>query len=110
MKKLFIIFICLLTIYVIYFDLNHGTLNVKEEPSIEVQASSGSNGNSSGYFEHEVKSGDTVLTIIEEKTSEALPVSIDRLIEDFKKMNDGISPEDIQVGKVYTFPDYSNEQ
>ncbi|MCE4047035.1 MULTISPECIES: hypothetical protein [Bacillaceae] len=108
MKKLFITFICLLTIYVIYFDLNHGTLNVDKEPAIEVQASSGSD--SPGYFEHEVKAGETVLSIIENETSVALPVSIDTLIADFKKWNDGVSPEDIQVGKVYTFPHYINGQ
>lgn len=109
MKRLFTIFICLLTIYVIYYDLNHGTLNVKEEPSIEVQAASSDSANT-GYFEHEVKAGETVLTIMEKETTKTLPVSIDTLIEDFKQLNKGVSPEDIQVGKSYTFPDYSNHQ
>ena len=109
MKRLFTIFICLLTIYVIYYDLNHGTLNVKEEPSIEVQAASPDSDNT-GYFEHEVKAGETVLTIMEKETSKTLPVSIDTLIEDFKQLNKGVSPEDIQVGKSYTFPDYRNHQ
>jgi hypothetical protein len=104
MKRLTITFIILLTFYVIYFDLNHGTLSFNQEPATEVQASPT---NSLFYFKQEVKSGDTVLTIVEEHSTNPSSVSIDKLISDFKTLNNGLLPEDIQIGRSYFFPDYS---
>ncbi|MGP7819074.1 hypothetical protein [Niallia sp. 01092] len=103
MKRLFTIFLVLITIYVIYFDLNHGTLTSPQEPVIEV---AGAPNQSIPAFQQKVKTGDTVLLIVERELHKNLPVSIDQLIADFKKLNDNLSPEDIQVGKIYHFPDY----
>ncbi|MFT8320371.1 MAG: hypothetical protein ABF649_05635 [Bacillus sp. (in: firmicutes)] len=107
MKRLVITALILITVYVIYFDLNHGTLSPTQEPAIEVQASPNT---SIPSFQHKVQTGDTVLLIAEDKLNKSLPVSIDQLIKDFKQLNHNLSPEDIQVGKLYYFPDYQNVQ
>ncbi|WP_445490395.1 hypothetical protein [Niallia sp. 03133] len=107
MKRLVITLLVFITIYVIYFDLNHGTLSSTQEPAIEVHATPT---NSIPSFQQKVKTGDTVLLIVEDELHKNLPVSIDQLIKDFKKLNNKLSPEDIQVGKTYYFPDYENIQ
>ncbi|WP_400242421.1 LysM domain-containing protein [Niallia sp. JL1B1071] len=105
MKRFFITFAILVTIYVIYIDLNEGTLSStqKKEPSIEVQASPE---DARLFFEQQVQSGDTVLSIVEEYSSGTLSVSIETVVNDFQKLNDGLKPEDIQIGKSYSFPIY----
>jgi hypothetical protein len=62
--------------------------------------------NESIYIEVEVKAGDTVLTIAEKITNKPIPVSITQLIEDFQALNEGTTPEKIQIGKIYKFPVY----
>lgn len=105
MKRFFITFVILVTIYVIYIDLNEGTLSStqKQEPSIEVQASPE---DSSQFFEQKVQSGDTVLSIVEQYSTGSLSVSLETVIKDFQQLNDGLKPEDIQIGKTYLFPIY----
>ncbi|PKG21927.1 hypothetical protein [Niallia nealsonii] len=108
MKRLATTFLVLVTIYVIYFDLSHGTLNYTEKPSSSPQAVP-VNSNSSAFpsFDYKVKTGDTALLIIEKQLNKNIPVTIDQLIKDFKQLNNGISPEEIQSGKIYHFPDYT---
>ena len=105
MKRFFITFAILITIYVIYIDLNEGTFssNQEQEPTIEVQ---GTPQDSSLYFEQTVQSGDTVLSIIEQYSTGGLSVSLETVVTDFQKLNDGLKPEDIQIGKTYLFPIY----
>ncbi|CAI9388637.1 MULTISPECIES: LysM peptidoglycan-binding domain-containing protein [Bacillaceae] len=105
MKRFFITFVILVTIYVIYIDLNEGTLSStqKQEPSIEVQASPEE---APLFFEQQVQSGDTVLSIVEEYSTGALSVSLETVVNDFQKLNGGLKPEDIQIGKSYSFPIY----
>jgi len=105
MKKLFGALIILLVCYIVFFDLTHGTLPVvkeKIEPKMTVEAAG------IPFFEEKVMTGDTVLTIVERKLNSQTPVSIDEIVTDFVKLNDGIYPEKIQIGKTYRFPDYSN--
>lgn len=105
MKRFFITFAILVTIYVIYIDLNEGTLSStqKQEPSLEVQASPE---DATNVFEQKVQSGDTVLSIVEHYSAGGLTVSLDTVVKDFQQLNDGLKPEDIQIGKTYIFPIY----
>ncbi|HEO8418627.1 LysM peptidoglycan-binding domain-containing protein [Niallia sp. FSL W8-0635] len=105
MKRFFITFAILVTIYVIYIDLNEGTLSStqKQEPSLEVQASPE---DSSNFFEQKVQSGDTVLSIVEQYSTGGISVSLETVVKDFQQLNDGLKPEDIQIGKTYIFPIY----
>lgn len=105
MKRFFITFAVLVTIYVIYIDLNEGTLSSsqEQEPTIETQSTPQ---DSSVSFEQKVKSGDTVLSIVEQYSTGGLSVSLETVVNDFQKLNDGLKPEDIQIGKTYLFPIY----
>lgn len=108
MKKLFGFLFAVLIVYVIYIDLTVGTLpsaaidreNVVQETVQEPKTDS-------PYFDAKVKPGQTVISIVEHQLGKSLPVSITDLINDFKKLNPGQSPEKIQIGSTYHFPDYS---
>ncbi|WP_078432549.1 LysM domain-containing protein [Metabacillus halosaccharovorans] len=106
MKRFSILLLCFFICYIIYYDLKVGTLPVMNKTAI---VSSVHNNNiedkQAAYYEHSVKQGDTVLTITE-KYHGTLPISIDQLVKDFEKLNNGIKVEEIQVGTSYFFPDY----
>lgn len=108
MKRIVGIFVLILLIYVIYYDLSKGTLsfvqasNEKSETAIEVTQEI-------PYFEKEVESGDTLISVVEGSLNSSVPVSIEMVIEDFKTLNDGLNPQEIQYGKTYKFPDYHDE-
>ncbi|MFD2446077.1 hypothetical protein ACFSO7_19135 [Bacillus sp. CGMCC 1.16607] len=105
MKKLFGALIILLVCYIVFFDLTHGTLPTVNE---EIESTMAVEASGNPFFEEKVMAGDTVLTIIERKLNTQIPVSIDKIVTDFVKLNNGIYPEKIQIGKTYRFPDYSN--
>jgi Tfp pilus assembly PilM family ATPase len=62
------------------------------------------------YFEKTVENGDTVLTIIEHQLGQSLPVPISEVVTDFQKLNNDLPPQQIQLGKKYKFPDYSQAE
>jgi uncharacterized membrane protein len=105
MKKLFGAFVILLICYIVFFDLVHGTLPQSSEKAAEIVSTAKSVELS--FFEKRVKAGDTVLTIVENRLESPIPVSITEIVTDFKVLNKGITPEKIQIGKTYLFPDYS---
>jgi hypothetical protein len=111
MKKLVGILLSILVIYVIYYDLTVGTLPTspaqKVDAKVEQVNPSSSLNSTIPSFDAKVKPGDTVMSIVEHKINKALPVSIQDLIEDFQTLNEGKSPEKIQIGSTYHFPDYS---
>lgn len=108
MKKLIVLLVSILCIYVIYFDLTQGTL---PQPHIQTKKADAIAENkisaSQPYFEVKVAPGETVLTIVEHQLAHNVPVAIDDVITDFEKLNSGLQPEKIQIGKSYRFPDYS---
>jgi hypothetical protein len=108
MKRIFLFLFGLLTIYVIYIDLTAGTLP-KVETQTEVQTAVTLVDHESNIesFEAEVEPGETLISIVENHIKKPLPVSIEKLIKDFQGMNPGQSPEKIQIGSTYQFPDYS---
>lgn len=112
MKKFLGLLLSILIIYVIYFDLTVGTLpspsngrveamNEKTEIQKKTEADI-------PFFTDRVKPGETVISIVEHQLGKPLPVSISELISDFQALNPGKSPEKIQIGSTYHFPDYSN--
>lgn len=105
MKKFLGTLVILLICYIVLFDLKHGTLPQATEKTTEKVSTVKSIELS--FFEEKVNAGDTVLTIVENRLEEPIPVSISEIVSDFEALNKGISPEKIQIGKTYLFPDYS---
>ncbi|NLP50967.1 hypothetical protein [Bacillus sp. RO1] len=116
MIRLFVAALILVTIYSIYYDLSSGTIPEPAtpvaapvpitSPDTESESSTLSSPTNNLYIEVEIKAGDTVLTVAEKIANKPIPVSITQLVEDFQNLNDGITPEKIQIGKTYKFPVY----
>jgi len=111
MKKLLGVLFFIITAYAIYFDLTVGTLpspapqqvEASSEPQVRQATTT-----SIPSFTAKVGPGETVISIVEHQLGKSLPVPIDKLIDDFQLLNQGKSPENIQIGSSYLFPDYSN--
>ncbi|WP_078552815.1 hypothetical protein [Bacillus alkalicellulosilyticus] len=114
MKKLFFSFVIILVLYSTYYDLTTGTL--PEAASKQEQKSDSENttqpsspGTSIPFQEVIVESGYTVLSIVEHLHDAPVQASISQIVYDFQELNDGIKPEEIQIGKTYNFPLYHQE-
>lgn len=110
MKRLILILVTFLVIYVVYYDLTNGTLPAISKKKTEAQEivvgeKEKEKKIKQPFFTYEVKPGETVLSIVEKQLNTAIPVSIDRVVKDFQSLNQ-IKPEKIQIGKSYKFPDY----
>lgn len=109
MKKLFGLLFAILIIYVIYIDLTVGTLPTTTQ-KVEAETKNTSQSVTGlPSFAAKVEPGETVISIVEHQIKKALPVSIDDLIHDFRTLNPGKTPEKIQIGSTYQFPDYSKK-
>ncbi|MDQ0156368.1 LysM peptidoglycan-binding domain-containing protein [Robertmurraya andreesenii] len=106
MKRLIGLIMMILILYVIYFDLSKGTLPSADTTATVQQEEPAETEELIDYFEIKVQSGDTVLSIIEQQLDASVSVPIQQVIEDFQKLNNGTSAEQIQIGKTYKFPDY----
>ncbi|WML45323.1 hypothetical protein [Neobacillus sp. PS3-40] len=106
MKKLLGVLLSLLFIYIVYFDLTVGTLPNGSTKKAEAVAIEKSDSNLP-YFKIKVNPGETLISIVEHHANKSLSVPIDDLIRDFKALNPGQSPEKIQIGKIYRFPNYT---
>ncbi|WP_079509767.1 LysM peptidoglycan-binding domain-containing protein [Mesobacillus jeotgali] len=118
MKKLagFIVFIVLT--YAIYNDLSIGTLPAMNSQNPDIKESEQKENIKKAdrqrqpeipYFEHEVKPGDTVLSVLDSISDSPLNVPVSQAVDDFKKLNDGTDPQKIKFGNTYKFPDYSSQ-
>ncbi|HZG69952.1 MAG TPA: hypothetical protein VEY51_00315 [Chondromyces sp.] len=90
----------------IIFDLKVGTLPHAESKKMKEKEVTAVTTSSIPFEEITIKGGDTVLTVAEQLHPEGLPVSIDQVIDDFEKLNDGLSPEKILIGRTYKIPVY----
>jgi hypothetical protein len=105
MKRLFVSLLVTLILYIIYVDLSIGTIPHNETiESVEVNSTEET---VIASFSKTVEQGDTVLSIIESQLEGAVPVPIEKIVNDFIVLNNGKKPEEIQAGKLYLFPDYS---
>jgi hypothetical protein len=107
MKKLAYIFGFILVCYVIFFDLNVGTIPTKH--IVTVTKAKNSTTSLPKFEEIQVKNGDTVLGIVEQINPD-LNKPITTISKDFSKLNNGQSPTKIQSGKSYKFPVYQSKK
>jgi hypothetical protein len=101
LRRLVAAILILLTLFSVYYDLTTGTLPEGAEEA------SGSADRPIPSVAVRVRPGETVLTIIERESGYP-PVPLEEVIDDFAELNGGIRPEQIQPGKVYRFPIYSD--
>ncbi|KIY22713.1 MULTISPECIES: LysM domain-containing protein [Mesobacillus] len=112
MKKLAGLLAFLVLTYAVYNDLSIGTLpalRTAESVLAEAEESGNPTEKKIPYFEHEVKPGDTVLSVLDSNSNKPLSVPVSQLVEDFKQLNEGMDPKKIQFGNTYKFPDYSHK-
>ncbi|WP_332691014.1 hypothetical protein [Halalkalibacter lacteus] len=121
MKRIGTIFIILVILYSTYYDLTIGTLpngltqTATEQSIIEEQMELDDTDKSENevivaefepFKEVVVEPGHTVLSIVEHLHKGPISPSIQEIVHDFQTLNDGIKPEEMQVGKKYFFPLY----
>ncbi|WP_018661492.1 LysM peptidoglycan-binding domain-containing protein [Heyndrickxia acidiproducens] len=108
MKKIIAIFAALIMIYSVYYDIHVGTIP-SASYAREIQPVSFENeipAPEESIATVQVNPGDTVLTIVEKLSNTSSNLSIEKVIQDFSRLNNGITPEDIQIGQTYRFPIY----
>ncbi|MBO9129623.1 LysM domain-containing protein [Bacillus sp. 165] len=108
MKRLAITMIALLIGYALFYDITVGTLPLLHTYSSQKQTTTKSVANetiSKLYKNLEVKSGDTVLSVVEQINEKGIP-SIEKVVTDFRKLNPNSSPNKLRVGQTYKFPLY----
>ncbi|WP_437182670.1 hypothetical protein [Shouchella shacheensis] len=99
----------------IYHDLTTGTL--AQEPHTEETSVANEERNEElndspalreglSYQEVIIQPGQTVLSVVEHLHSSQIEASIDTIIEDFRTLNNGLEPNEIQIGQTYLFPQY----
>lgn len=103
MKKLFFLCVLILFIWTSYHDLTTGTLpKAVSKQSVDIKEPSKS---SQPHKNVKIGPGDTVLSIVEQLNPQQ-KTSIKQIMADFKHLNNGVDPNQIQIDKVYAFPLY----
>ncbi|MGM0874280.1 MAG: hypothetical protein ACQEWV_05675 [Bacillota bacterium] len=109
MKRLSLFIIGIFLCYIVYYDLQIGTLPAfsmtnlaKTETTKNVAELKSPN---IAFYEVKIKQGDTVLSITE-RYHGSLPTSIEQIVEDFEALNTDVNAEAIKLGETYRFPDY----
>jgi hypothetical protein len=109
LKKFAAFIVVIVVLYSVYFDIKVGTIpSVSFASEIQTHKEKPSEP-AIPYQAIKVKPGDTVLSVVEQLQAESLQVSIDQVISDFIKLNNGIKPVEIQIGQIYKFPVYKNK-
>ncbi|MFZ4452018.1 hypothetical protein [Salibacterium aidingense] len=106
MKKLLFICAFILLSASIYYDVTDGTLASPSSGDSDPSNTSTIIDEQAGR-EVTVEPGQTVLSIVERLHDQPVHVSIEKISNDFKEMNNGVEPTDIEVDKSYYFPVYS---
>ena len=110
MKKIAFLLGSLLLAYIIFFDLQVGTIPTKHIATVVKATKSETKETSLPKYEKiQVKNGDTVLGIIENLNPD-FNQPISQITKDFSALNNGLSPTKIQSGKSYKFPIYSSQK
>ncbi|MFI8493357.1 hypothetical protein ACIGC1_10660 [Peribacillus butanolivorans] len=109
MKRLLLFISFCFIIFIIYFDLTTGTLPDSHPSTTSVKpsvpASKPASVPSVAYNEITIKPGDTLLSIVEKEIG-ASNQPIETIISDFQGLNEGLKPEQMQIGKTYKIPVY----
>jgi cell division protein YceG involved in septum cleavage len=105
MRKYFYLLLILLISYSIFFDLKVGT--IPHHGLLQTKQTIATPNNLPTYEEIQVKSGDTVLGIVEQLNPHyQKPIS--DIIKDFSHLNNGQAASTIRIGKSYKFPIYKH--
>jgi len=107
MKKLLWLFALLCIILAVYHDVTYGTLPTYNEAKTATMEKTSVQSHSQPYKVVKTRAGDTVISIMERERKGPLPVSIQKLIADFEKLNPGVKADSLQIGKSYKFPIYN---
>ncbi|MFJ7746192.1 hypothetical protein [Peribacillus sp. NPDC097295] len=108
MKRILLFISFCFILFIIYFDLTTGTLPTSQLTSNPVQPSLTVDkpvDPTLSYKEILIKPGDTLLSIME-NDKEASNQPIEDIISDFQSLNEGLQPENMQIGKTYKIPIY----
>ncbi|MGE7759242.1 hypothetical protein [Peribacillus sp. NPDC097895] len=109
MKRLMLFISFCFTLFIIYFDLTTGTLPTPHPPASSgetaVPASQPQSAATADYKEIVMKPGDTLLSIVETE-KDGSNQEIETIISDFQSLNEGLKPENMQIGKTYKIPVY----
>lgn len=110
MKKLLFLLLILIVCTSIYYDITEGTLFTQtiESNSGSTSLPSSDTLDDQSKIEVTVEPGQTVLSVVEKLHDGPVPASIEQISKDFEKLNNGLSPESIQVDKSYFFPVYES--
>lgn len=108
MKKFLAFIAVIIVIYSVYIDLNFGTIPFTSQASAKIEKTTPLEKQAT-FKTTKVKPGETVLSIIEKINTSPLSISIERMVKDFEQLNNGMKPEEIQIGQVYKFPIYDNQ-
>lgn len=101
-KKLSFLTLFTLLSYIIFYDIVFGTFkDVSNHPPSEITTEV-----AISFQNIEIKSGDTLLSVVEQiSTSNNIPSS-DIIIKDFQTLNHGTQPLHLQIGTTYKIPIY----
>ncbi|MCP8967143.1 hypothetical protein [Ectobacillus ponti] len=118
MKRLGMTLCVLLVGYIIFYDMTVGTLKLLhtfpqakptsasvEEAAAAPEQKTEKTDAQTDFKPVEIKSGDTVLSVTE-AINKKKPPAIDKIVEDFRRLNPNESPTKLRIGKTYKFPLY----
>lgn len=109
-RNMFLFFMTLLLLYSIYKDLTIGTSPFNEDNLYVVKprlSQEIEKNDSFSFIEVLIQPGDTVLSIAEELNSQLSTLDVTKVMNDFKLINPGIDPYDLQDNTSYFFPLYT---
>lgn len=108
MKRLLaFLMICFIT-FIVYYDITSGTLPQKNSTELNAPSLPVNQTDRKGelnYYKITMKPGDTLLSIIEREEG-SLTQPIETIVTDFQELNEGLKPEQMQIGKSYKIPAY----
>ncbi len=105
-KRLSIFLLVIVVVYVIYYDLTKGTL-YSTTPLPTNESITKTSKENIPYKNIEIKSGDTLLSIVEQLSTTSPMPSSDQIISDFQILNPKVSPTELTIGKSYKIPIYN---
>ncbi|MBM7838129.1 hypothetical protein JOC54_001360 [Alkalihalobacillus xiaoxiensis] len=109
MKRIVYPILLLIVILGIRHDLTGGTLIEDDVPppsSLQPDLVTDTSAVDEPHQEVIIEPGQTVLSIVERLHSGQVNVSIDQILMDFKRLNNDVNPNALQIGKSYLFPLY----
>ncbi|HET7628448.1 MAG TPA: hypothetical protein VFK44_08670 [Bacillales bacterium] len=112
MKGFFTFCFCLLVAYTAYYDITYGTIPTSHNAGGAETSTAARTENEEERIpatSWKVHPGETVLSISEKLNGNA-KASIEKIVSDFKKLNPGVNVHQLQIGKTYRFPVYTQSR